>query len=203
MPEEKKKEEEQLRLLAIVEEETLSKALDLEVGEELPPRPVLERDIVSRRKVLRWIGWGWTWFFVATIFGSAVRYFYPRVLYEPPTKFKVGYPSEYAIGNISEKYMQKYRIWVAREIDRLYVIEAKCPHLGCTPYWLESEKKFKCPCHGSNFTSEGVNIDGPAPRPLERFKVVLTEEGQILVDKGIRFRGERGEWEKPGAYIPV
>jgi len=85
----------------------------------------------------------------------------------------------------------------------LYVIEAKCTHLGCTPNWLAAEGKFKCPCHGSGFTPDGLNIEGPAPRPLERFKVALDENGQIIVDEGIRFRGERGEWDKPGAFLKV
>lgn len=156
----------------------------------------------DRRRMLRWMGWGWMWLFVTAVFGSTARFFFPRVLFEPPTKFKAGYPFEYTVG-ISEKYMQKYRIWIVREFDRLYVIEAKCTHLGCTPNWLESEKKFKCPCHGSGFTPDGINIEGPAPRPLERFKITLTEEGQIVVDMAVRFRGERGEWGKPGAYIPV
>lgn len=159
--------------------------------------------VLDRRRVLRWIGWGWMWLFIAVIFGSTARFFFPRVLFEPPTKFKVGYLFEYSAGAVSEKYMQKYRIWIVKAVDRLYVIEAKCTHLGCTPNWLESEKKFKCPCHGSGFTPEGINIEGPAPRPLERFKVTLSEDGQILVDKAVRFRGERGEWEKPGAYISV
>ena len=85
----------------------------------------------------------------------------------------------------------------------MYVIEAKCTHLGCTPNWLAAEGKFKCPCHGSGFTPDGFNIEGPAPRPLERFKVALDENGQIIVDEGIRFRGERGEWDKQGAFLKV
>ena len=83
------------------------------------------------------------------------------------------------------------------------MIEAKCAHLGCTPSWLAAEGKFKCPCHGSGFTPDGLNIEGPAPRPLERFKVALDENGQIIVDAGIRFRGERGEWDKQGAFLKV
>ena len=74
---------------------------------------------------------------------------------------------------------------------------------GLYPNWLASEGKFKCPCHGSGFTPEGINIEGPAPRPLERFRVSLADDGQINVDEGIRFRGERGEWEKPGAFLKV
>ena len=33
-----------------------------------------------------------------------------------------------------------------------------------------SENKFKCPCHGSGYDSEGVNFEGPAPRPMDRAK---------------------------------
>ena len=54
--------------------------------------------ILDRRRVLRWIGWGWMWLFIAAVFGSMTRFFFPRVLFEPPTKFKVGHPSEYSIG---------------------------------------------------------------------------------------------------------
>jgi len=35
------------------------------------------------------------------------------VLFEPATVFKIGYPTDYALG-IDEKWLQKYRIWVDR-----------------------------------------------------------------------------------------
>lgn len=155
----------------------------------------------DRRRALRWLGWGGVWVFTAAFAASMARFFFPRLLFEPPTKFKVGRPGEYPVGIISERYKNKLRLWVVREQNRIFVIEAKCTHLGCTPNWLESEGKFKCPCHGSGFTKDGVNVEGPAPRPLERFKVALTEDGRIQVDMSVRYKGERGEWDKPGAYI--
>ena len=48
-----------------------------------------------------------------------------------------------------------------------------------------------------------VNIEGTDPRPLECFKVALSEDGQIMVDESVRFRGERDEWQKPGAFLPI
>ena len=36
----------------------------------------------------------------------------------------------------------------------------------------------------------GVNFEGPAPRPLERCKIGLAEDGQIMVDFGIGYRRE-------------
>lgn len=157
---------------------------------------------INRRKLLYLLGWGFIGVFLTAIFGATIRFFFPRTILEPPTRYKIGYPSQYTTG-VSERLKKQFRIWIVREADKLYVVEAKCTHLGCTPNWLASEGKFKCPCHGSGFTPEGINIEGPAPRPLERFRVSLADDGQIIVDEGIRFRGERGEWEKPGAFLKV
>ncbi len=60
MPEEKveKKEEEQFRLLAVVEEETLSKALDEEEGKELPVFPHLTfRELIATMVVILALMW--------------------------------------------------------------------------------------------------------------------------------------------------
>jgi cytochrome b6-f complex iron-sulfur subunit len=40
-----------------------------------------------------------------------------------------------------------------------------------------------CPCHGSKFNRLGIKIDGPAPRPLPRLKVWVSDEGDLLVDR--------------------
>lgn len=157
---------------------------------------------VDRRKFLYVLGWGFIGVFLTTIFGAITRFFFPRTILEPPTRYKIGFPSQYTLG-VSERLKKQFRIWIVREAGKLYVVEAKCTHLGCTPNWLASEGKFKCPCHGSGFTPDGINIEGPAPRPLERFRVSLADDGQILVDEGIRFRGERSEWEKPGAFLNI
>lgn len=163
--------------------------------------PVVKKKI-SRRRFFYLVGWGFIAAFMAGVLGAIVRFFFPRVLFEPPTRYKIGFPSDYTLG-VSEKFKKQFRVWVVREADRIFVIEAKCTHLGCTPNWLSTEGKFKCPCHGSGFTPDGINIEGPAPRPLERFQVLVGESGQLEVDEGIRFRGEKGEWNKPGAFVPV
>ncbi len=156
----------------------------------------------GRRKIMYFAGWGIIGLFVASVLGSTMRFFFPRTIFEPPTKYTIGYLFEYAQG-VSERVKKQHRIWVVREVDRLYVIKAICTHLGCTPNWLAAEGKFKCPCHGSGFTPDGINIEGPAPRPLERLKVTLTDDGQIKVDESVKYRGERREWDKPGAFISV
>mmetsp|Transcript_8151 Transcript_8151/g.19538 ORF Transcript_8151/g.19538 Transcript_8151/m.19538 type:complete len:210 (+) Transcript_8151:97-726(+) len=47
-----------------------------------------------------------------------------------------------------------------------YGINSICTHLGCVVPWVPSENKFKCPCHGSQYDSEGKVIRGPAPLSL-------------------------------------
>ena len=83
------------------------------------------------------------------------------------------------------------------------VLEGVCTHLGCTPNWQETDRKFKCPCHGSGFRMTGIHFEGPAPSPLERFKIGLANDGQILVDKTKSFKWEKGEWENPESFLKV
>ncbi|MBI2364342.1 MAG: Rieske 2Fe-2S domain-containing protein [Deltaproteobacteria bacterium] len=121
-----------------------------------------------------------------------IRSAFPRVHFQPPSTFKAGFPSDYALGEVSEKYKQDYRVWIVREQEGFYAIFAKCTHLGCTPRWLAAEDKFKCPCHGSGFYKDGMNFEGPAPRPLDRFNISQGEDGQLIVDKSIVFKMNPG-----------
>lgn len=132
---------------------------------------------------------------------ALVTLLFPRVLFEPPTAFKAGLPGSFNVGEVSERFMRERRVWIIREAGGFYALAATCTHLGCTPRWLVPEDKFKCPCHGSGFHRDGRNFEGPAPRPLERLKITRAEDGQLLVDTAIRFRQERGEWTRPGAYL--
>jgi cytochrome b6-f complex iron-sulfur subunit len=132
---------------------------------------------------------------------AIVRLLFPRVLFEPPTTFKAGYPEEYIVGEVSEKWMKTQRVWIVRTERELYALLGICTHLGCTPRWLGPENKFKCPCHGSGYTKDGVNFEGPTPRPLERVKITLADDGQILIDTAVRFRHELGQWEDPQAFL--
>jgi cytochrome b6-f complex iron-sulfur subunit len=143
--------------------------------------------------------------FLTAWFIAFFRFFLPRTLFEPATSFKVGYPSDYGLG-VDTKWQQKYRIWVDRTPDRLFVIYARCTHLGCTPDWKPSENKFKCPCHGSGYDSEGVNFEGPAPRPMDRAHVEIAPDGQILVDVSKLYqwpKGQPSQFNDDGAFLPV
>ena len=102
---------------------------------------------------------------------------------------------------MDERYKSSHAVWIVREGTGFFVLSTVCTHLGCTPNWLAGEGKFKCPCHGSGFVQTGVNVEGPAPRPLERFKITMAEDGQLLIDKNTKYQEEKGQWGLPGSYL--
>lgn len=151
-----------------------------------------QRGIWSRRDFFTRLGWGGFGLVgLATLLGF-IRSAFPRVRFEPPTRFKADRPEDFVLGEVNEKFKQEFRVWIVREEAGLYALFAKCTHLGCTPRWLPAEDKFKCPCHGSGFYKSGMNFEGPAPRPLDRFAISLGEDGQLVVDKGKLFKMNPG-----------
>ena len=161
-----------------------------------------QTQVNERRRRLVWCA---VTAFLSAWFIAFLRFFLPRTLFEPPTVFKIGYASDYALG-VDTKWQQKYRIWVDRTPDRVFVIYARCTHLGCTPDWKSSENKFKCPCHGSGYDNEGVNFEGPAPRPMDRAHVELAPDGQIIVDTSRLYQWPKGQpsrFNEPGSYLQV
>ncbi len=164
--------------------------------------------LVTRRV---WLGMAWGAFSAASAAALAAtgRFMFPNVLNEPPQQFKVGLPSDFGIG-VDERFKESNGVWIVRTNDDIvhrasgfYVLNTTCTHLGCTPNFLAAESKFKCPCHGSGFRPTGINFEGPAPRPLERNRIVLAEDGQILIDKSRKFQYELGQWIDPDAFLRI
>src|SRR6266849_958839 len=156
-----------------------------------------------------WMGLAWGAFSAASVaaLSATGRFMFPNVLNEPPQQFKVGLPADYGMG-VDERHKESDGVWIIRTNDDIvrhasgfYVVISTCTHLGCTPNYLSAENKFKCPCHGSGFRITGINFEGPAPRPLERARVVLADDGQILVDKSRHFQYELGQWADPEAFL--
>jgi len=135
------------------------------------------------------------------------RYMFPNVLAEPPSRFKVGFREGFPAGKVETKFVPQYGVWVVngdfQGQQQIYALKTVCTHLGCTPNWLEAEQKFKCPCHGSGFYKDGINFEGPAPRPLERYAIRISDDGQLEIDKSKGFQEELGQWADPDSYVTV
>ena len=161
---------------------------------------------VSRRGFLSAAGIGWLAFGASSALGALgfQRFMFPNVLEEPSPYYRVGPLELYAEmppNDVNEDFKGE-GIWIIRTEDSVAALSTTCTHLGCIPNWLPNERKFKCPCHGSGFKPSGINFEGPAPRPLERYKVFV-EDGIVNVDKSRKFQQEKGEWDNPDSFVPV
>jgi cytochrome b6-f complex iron-sulfur subunit len=154
----------------------------------------------------RRFAWAFIWGYLGINFLMFLRFFFPRALYEPNTNVNIGFPTAFREG-VNQDFLQSNRIWVVLEPGRLFVIFARCTHLGCTPDWLPQQDMFHCPCHGSEYDPEGINFAGPAPRPMDRCKVTLLGDGTVQVDTSHLYmqdpRSGVNQFNDPGAYVTV
>jgi cytochrome b6-f complex iron-sulfur subunit len=161
------------------------------------------RDFMSGAAVtVGWVAFGvGTGISVGPAFG---RFMMPNVLEEPDPRIRVGKLQQYLEmqpGEVNEDYKPQ-GIWMIREEERIAALSIICTHLGCIPNWLPNDRKFKCPCHGSGYYFNGINFEGPTPRPLERFRLYV-EDGLVTVDKSKKYQYELGQWDQPGSFIPA
>jgi cytochrome b6-f complex iron-sulfur subunit len=132
------------------------------------------------------------------------RFMMPNVLEEPDPRVRVGKLQRYVEmepGAVNEDFKPQ-GIWMIRQEDRVAALSIICTHLGCIPNWLPNDRKFKCPCHGSGYKQDGINFEGPTPRPLERFRIYI-ERGVVVVDKSKKYQYELGQWDQQGSYLLV
>ena len=163
-------------------------------GEALDEDKTAEKS--SRRAFISKLGIG---AILAAIGGQTyamLRSLVPNVLYEPDRKFKIGTPDKYTEGGT---FLEDKRLFVFKNQETFHVISAVCTHLGCTVRMqklskpervtsggreIEQTHEFHCPCHGSKYHGDGTNYAGPAPRPLDYFRVqVSPDDGQLIVDQ--------------------
>lgn len=114
----------------------------------------------------------------AEAFG-AIKAFIPQVLYEPPTKFKIGRPDDFPEGIT---FLSKHKLYIFRTGNDFHTISAICTHLNCVTDWKPDQRDFYCSCHGSVFSEDGTNIAGPAPRPLAWYSLSFAPDGNLVVE---------------------
>jgi len=151
------------------------------------------------------IGWAALAFAGATFGAMFQDFFGPKVLKEPKKQMRVGTLPDFSMPGVNEQYKPD-GIWMvnlAPQEPKLVALSTTCTHLGCIPNWLAGDSKFKCPCHGSGYYMNGVNFEGPTPRPLERYAISRDADGYVWVDKSRVFRSELGEWDDPDSFISL
>lgn len=171
---------------------------------ELSRREFLARGLTAA-------GWGSFALVVGAGTLETVRFFFPRVLYQPPSTFRIGTPEAfmarkgeadtYGVIFVDERWKPQHRFFIVRAEDRIYALTARCAHLGCTVNWFGGLNIFKCPCHGSEYHSDGRNFAGPAPRPLDRLRITVGVSGDLVVDTSVVYSVER--FDTDGAFVAL
>lgn len=148
--------------------------------------------------------WGSLLFVTGTFLAWFQSFMVPKAPIVPPSKIRVGKLTNYTEFGVYEDYKPQ-NIWIItledEGVKKTVALNTVCTHLGCIPNWLPGPQIFKCPCHGSGFRKTGVNFEGPAPRPLERFSLEVDPSGVLIVDKSKIHRAELGQWRDSDAYV--
>jgi menaquinol-cytochrome c reductase iron-sulfur subunit len=76
---------------------------------------------------------------------------------------------------------EKTSAWVVKmPNEQIVAYSPACTHLGCPYHWEQTKNEFICPCHNSVFALDGKVVDGPAPRPLDRFETKIQGKQLLL-----------------------
>ena len=99
------------------EQAALEEVRRIEAGGAPVPQPEPPKSLWSRRDFFGRLNWGGFGVFAGLGLLGFLRSAFPRVLFTPPTTFKAGFPSEYTIGEVSERFKKEHRVWIIRETD--------------------------------------------------------------------------------------
>ena len=133
----------------------------ISLGMSIPAVAYIIGPALQRREEQEWI-----------LLGSAAK-----VELGTPTLFKV--TIERQTGWILDQ--QELSIYVLTDNGREYIAMSNiCTHLGCRVRWIGEQDQFFCPCHNAAFDKDGEVVNGPPPRPLDRYEVKV-EEDQLYI----------------------
>lgn len=99
----------------------------------------------------------------------------------------VGIPSPFSFTSVQvngwERTSTTHGGFVLRKSEDpkdLLILNSRCTHLGCTVNWKQDANAYLCPCHDAKFSEEGQVLDGPPPRPLDRYSDFRVSEDGVL-----------------------
>ncbi len=78
-------------------------------------------------------------------------------------------------------FIKEASAFVVKKENGFEVFDAHCTHMGCIINFSEKDKLFECPCHGSEFKTDGERVRGPAKKPLKRLSYKISDGKLIIV----------------------
>ena len=138
---------------------------------------------MDRRAFLTWVGVGW----LASSLPVAIAACFSQVNRAESAPQKSGFRPVGTTAQLNKtgKILLKKSpfgpILVVRTAseNKLIALDPICTHKGCVVEWLDSPKKFSCPCHGAEFGQGGEVLKGPARKPLGTYTAKI--EGDLVL----------------------
>ena len=133
----------------------------------------------TRRNFMKYAGAS----FLAALAAPVAAFFFPKNLVEVPSEpVPVCSPDELPVGESKTIPFGRYPALVIHTPAGLRAYSAVCTHFACLVKYKGDTNQIACPCHEGFFDPEdGSVVDGPPPRPLDRFSVYVADDGQIYV----------------------
>lgn len=156
---------------------------------------------MDRRGVLIGVGWSGLAVLGAASGPALVRFLLPRESGPGNAAVDVGAAVDYRAVSVSARWVNRHGLWIVNRHGRLFALEARCTHLGCTPRWVPGRDVFLCPCHGSCFSPEGEALNGPAVAPLLRL-AIREDRSRLRVEPRLKAPLEQAERD-PRFFVPV
>ncbi len=129
---------------------------------------------------------------------ACVRFLFPNSAGRRRLRLLAGTVDEFPPGSVDGRFQYSHGVWIARgtkeDAEHIRAFDASCTHLGCRVMWDEAGRRFRCPCHGSQFSAEGAVLSGPATRPLKQYAVRVLEGRLVEVD----LESAPSAWGTPG-----
>jgi cytochrome b6-f complex iron-sulfur subunit len=154
--------------------------------------PTADARDIGRRRFLLALGWGGLAVLCAAGVPGTARFLWPRDGSGDLDRLDAGVPADYRGVRVATRWIARHGLWLVNQDGRLFALEARCTHLGCTPRWEPESGCFHCPCHGSRFSTAGEPLNGPATLPLRRLAIRI-EHARIVVDRSRRASMEEAE----------
>ncbi len=141
---------------------------------------------MNRRAFINWVGVGW----LASSLPVAIAACSSQTTQAESTTSKGGFKSVGTVAQLdkNQQLLNKNSpvgaVLVVRTSSgsKLSAVNPSCTHAGCAIGWQAKTQKFVCPCHGSEFGTDGKVLKGPASKPLKTYQAKI-EGSSVLVNR--------------------
>jgi len=144
--------------------------------------------LVTRRTFLNTLFGGWLAAVATGGFYALLKFAFPTLGKEPD--FVVLNMADYeGIPRNSAKpfaWGGKLGLFLKKENGTTLALKGVCTHMECNVSYRPQDRKFYCACHKGWFDDNGRNIEGPPPKPLEVFDIMIEGNKLIIARKGAK-----------------